>query len=123
MENDFNYTEQSLSVLSLMDLRKIGMKIGVKVPSMLRKSELIDEILAIYRGEKKPYVKMKSGRRTLTLKQEDEWADKIIEIFAEKEKVMKLYEFDFHIRKLKDMLHVEDNRSFLDRLSSVLEYF
>ena len=123
MENNFNYTEKNLSALSLMDLRKIGMTIGVKVPSKLRKAELINEIIAIYSGEKEPYKKIKSGRKILTLQYENDWVERLKELTIEKNKMLILYECDYHIQKLKIILKTDNNQNFLSKLSKVLECY
>jgi len=115
------YTEIQLNCLSIMDLRKIDMNIGVKLPSMLNKKTLIKEIIAVQKGEKEPNVKNKSGRKNKTLGNTTEWDEWKSRIEKEKEYFMVVNECIFHIEKLKAILKAENNGVLLDKLSKVLK--
>lgn len=57
------YTREELREYGVLELRKLGMMVGVKLPTTLNKAELIEEILLINSGAKAPHVKIKKGRR------------------------------------------------------------
>lgn len=59
------YTKEQLEGMHLHDLRAIGRNIGVKSPTSKTKTELINKILAVFKGEEKPYF-TKVGRKVLT---------------------------------------------------------
>lgn len=50
-------SREELMQLGIFDLRKIGMDIGVKLPTTFNKAELIEEIILIETKQKEPYVK------------------------------------------------------------------
>ncbi len=56
------YKRELLSQINIHSLRTIGRDIGVKAPTVLTKTVLIDEIIKIQSGEKKPCVPSKTGR-------------------------------------------------------------
>ncbi len=56
------YKREVLSQINIHSLRTIGRDVGVKAPTALTKSVLIDEIIKIQSGEKKPCVPSKTGR-------------------------------------------------------------
>jgi len=56
-------SKEELMKLGIFDLRKIGMDVGVKLPTTYNKAELIEEIILIETNQKEPYVKSsKRGR-------------------------------------------------------------
>lgn len=56
-------SREELMKLGIFELRKIGMDIGVKLPTTFNKAELIDEIILIDTNQKEPYIKStKRGR-------------------------------------------------------------
>ena len=58
------YTRESLKMTNIYMLRLIGRELGVKSVTNLIKAELIEEILAVSRGEKEPH-HSKVGRPTM----------------------------------------------------------
>ena len=56
------YKKEFLAQINLHSLRVMARDIGVKSPTALTKSVLIDEIIKIQSGVKKPYVPNKRGR-------------------------------------------------------------
>ena len=56
------YTIEELEQINLYSLRVIARDMGVRAPTSLTKSVLIDEIIKIQSGVKKPYVPNKRGR-------------------------------------------------------------
>jgi transcription termination factor Rho len=58
-----NYTDEGLRKLSLFELRNIARELGVHSPTLLKKDNLIVDMLAIVNGQKSPYVSnTKKGR-------------------------------------------------------------
>ena len=57
-----SYTKESLSQMDFHTLRIIARQVGVRAPSAKTKAVLIEEILAILSGEKKPSTPSKLGR-------------------------------------------------------------
>ena len=57
--------KDELQKFSVHDLRAYARGVGVRAPTIKRKEELINEILKISRGDKKPYY-TKVGRPTIS---------------------------------------------------------
>ena len=55
MEDNYCYYKDK----SIVELRVIGRSLGVKAPTQLTKSELIEKIIALENGEEKPYFSRK----------------------------------------------------------------
>lgn len=76
-----NLDVSALESLGIYMLRDIGRKIGVKLPTTLKKAELIRQIKAIHSGEQEPYTQQtKKGRPPKTL----ESIDSVVEGYFEK---------------------------------------
>ena len=56
------YKKEELLKINIHSLRTIGREIGVRAPTALTKSVLIEEILDIHYGRKKPCLPPKTGR-------------------------------------------------------------
>ena len=56
------YSIEELNAFNLHSLRILARNFGVKSPSSLKKSVLVDEILNIQNGIKNPYFSNKKGR-------------------------------------------------------------
>ena len=56
------YSLEQLQQINLHSLRVIARDIGVRAPTALTKNALIDEIIKIQSGKKKPHVPSKRGR-------------------------------------------------------------
>lgn len=62
------YNVESLEKMGIHQLRDIGHDVGVKLPTIYKKDELIQKILAIVSGKEEPYVKAtKRGRPSKSL--------------------------------------------------------
>lgn len=59
-----DYTKEELELKNIHVLRQIGREKGVKAPSALRKSQLIENIIGIDKGEIAPHVSV-AGRPAL----------------------------------------------------------
>ena len=59
------YTKEQLEKFSVYDLRKIARNIGVKSPTILKKRQIIDEIMQIQSGLKQPNIPSKRGRTVM----------------------------------------------------------
>ncbi len=59
---DMEYKKEELLKINIHSLRTIGREIGVRAPTALTKSVLIEEILDIHYGRKKPCLPPKTGR-------------------------------------------------------------
>ena len=76
-----NLDVSALESLGIYMLRDIGRKIGVKLPTTLKKAELIRQIKAIHSGEQEPYTQQtKKGRPPKTI----ESIDSLVEGYFEK---------------------------------------
>jgi hypothetical protein len=78
-------SRKELSKLSHYELRNLGRQIGVKSPSTIRKDEVIDNIIAIYKGKKKPHF-TNLGRPAI--KQNNSFDSKDIEIEKQIDKML-----------------------------------
>ena len=93
------FVKEQLEKISVYDLRNIARGIGVKAPTILRKYELIEEILQIESGKKRPSEKSKRGRpiksgftnSTISVKDKEMIKKEIIDSIL-KEIERKLYE-------------------------------
>lgn len=56
------YTKEKLNEINLYSLRVLAREMGVKAPTSLNKSNLINEILKIESGKKEPKKPNKKGR-------------------------------------------------------------
>ena len=56
------YEKEQLQQTNIYCLRNIAREVGVKSPTSLKKQRLIDEIMQILSGEKKPCNPTKTGR-------------------------------------------------------------
>ena len=56
------YSLEQLQQINLYSLRNIARNIGVKAPTALTKTKLIDEIIQIQSGKKEPCVPSRVGR-------------------------------------------------------------
>lgn len=57
-----NFTIEELEQFNIYGLRSIAREVGVKAPTKLKREQLIEEILLIKSGAKKPYIPSKIGR-------------------------------------------------------------
>ena len=64
MSNFIYFTRKILEEQSITVLREVGREMGVKAPTMMNKSQLIDDILAIQDGALKPVIPNKFGAPT-----------------------------------------------------------
>ena len=60
--NEMEYTKEQLSEINIYYLRNIAREIGVRAPTCLTKTNLINEILKINSGKKEPTKPNKAGR-------------------------------------------------------------
>jgi hypothetical protein len=84
LEGKMKYYRELLQTHSLHDLRSLGREIGVRAPSKFTKSELIEEILLVDEGKKKPYFTKrgrpdKDGRRVKEENLRREQIEKLID--------------------------------------------
>ena len=62
LRGNMKLTKEELENYCIYDLRTIAREVGVKAPTVLRKEQLLDEILLILSGEKQPNFTSKRGR-------------------------------------------------------------
>lgn len=96
--DETNLDLDMLESLGIYVLRDIGRKVGVKLPTTLKKAELIKQIRAIKSGEQLPYEqKTKKGRPPKTLSSVDDLVDAY---FQNSEKDDELSDGDFEYIKV-----------------------
>ena len=69
-ESNINDTRAFLSTVGILDLRDVAGVLGVRLPTTLKKDQLVDGILGVATGAKEPYIKIKEGRRVMGQKNE-----------------------------------------------------
>ena len=71
------YSEKSLYLLNIRELRDLGRKFGVPAPTTLKKQELVDYILKVVYGEVKVPVRSNYGRPSVREFDMDKYVSKI----------------------------------------------
>lgn len=71
------YSEKSLYLLNIRELRDLGRKFGVPAPTTLKKKELVDYILKVVYGEVKVPVRSSYGRPSVREFDMDKYVSKI----------------------------------------------
>lgn len=57
------HSKESLENLRIHELRDLARKVGVKAPTLLKKEDIVQQVMAIISGDQKPYVKKNNKGR------------------------------------------------------------
>lgn len=97
------HAREELEDFSFHALRNLAREVGVKAPTALRKSELIEEILLIESGKKEPKKPNNKGRPTKKMVM-DRVALENIKLDVEKDKINKEFA-DLIVEKIRKFLY------------------
>ena len=119
------YSEKSLFLLNIKELRDLGRKIGVPAPATLKKQDLVDYILKIVYGQVDVPVRNSYGRPnvrdvdmnqylTKIMKKTDVYDELVNASFGDIESIFKVASHDdsSKINGVEQRTFVEDNEKF-----------